>query len=203
MLAHTLCITAQKPLDMGGGSGRALYIDTEGTFDAPKFEGIAAAHGLEPHGACGNIDYCRVYNYENLNEAIRQAGSLLVDGLHALVVVDSLATPFRAEFLGRGELSVRQQELQVTLTLLQKTVEEYNVACLVTNHVMANPENGGMPHADPRRPVLGYVLSHRTQTIMYFKKGSADKRIVKLIQSPSMPEADAEVTCTTGGIQNS
>lgn len=31
-IAHTLCVTCQLPLRMGGGNGKAVYVDTEGTF---------------------------------------------------------------------------------------------------------------------------------------------------------------------------
>ena len=31
-ICHTLCVTCQMGSDQGGGEGRALYIDTEGTF---------------------------------------------------------------------------------------------------------------------------------------------------------------------------
>jgi RecA/RadA recombinase len=31
-LCHTLCVTSQLPTSMGGGNGKAAYIDTEGTF---------------------------------------------------------------------------------------------------------------------------------------------------------------------------
>jgi DNA repair protein RAD51 len=30
-LCHTLCVTAQRPLDQGGAEGRVIYVDTEGT----------------------------------------------------------------------------------------------------------------------------------------------------------------------------
>ncbi|KAG8466867.1 hypothetical protein KFE25_008246 [Diacronema lutheri] len=200
MLAHTMCVTAQKPIEQGGGSGRAMFIDTEGTFDERKLVKIAEAHGLDPAGALSNIDVCRVHNYEDLNQTIQEASQLLIDGNHSFIAIDSIATPFRNEFLGRGDLSVRQQELQKTLTFLAKTIEEYNLACLLTNQVMANPENGGMPGADPRRAVLGFVLSHRSQTILNMKKGAGEKRIVKLTCSPTMPEADAEISISEKGI---
>lgn len=29
-LCHTLCVTAQRPLDQGGAEGRVIYVDTEG-----------------------------------------------------------------------------------------------------------------------------------------------------------------------------
>merc|ERR1712070_1308172 len=31
-LCHQLCVTCQLPLDQGGGEGKALYVDTGGTF---------------------------------------------------------------------------------------------------------------------------------------------------------------------------
>lgn len=40
-LCHTLCVTCQLPVDMGGGEGKALYIDTEGTFRPQRLVQIA------------------------------------------------------------------------------------------------------------------------------------------------------------------
>jgi DNA repair protein RAD51 len=40
-LCHTLCVTAQRPLDQGGAEGRVIYIDTEGTFRPQKLVAIA------------------------------------------------------------------------------------------------------------------------------------------------------------------
>ena len=31
-IAHTLCVTAQLPTALGGGNGKAAYIDSEGTL---------------------------------------------------------------------------------------------------------------------------------------------------------------------------
>ena len=64
-LCHTLCVTCQArpqyssskihqcsylhvkvqlPVDMGGGEGKALYIDTEGTFRPQRLQQIADRH---------------------------------------------------------------------------------------------------------------------------------------------------------------
>ena len=40
-LCHTLCVTCQLPIDMGGGEGKAMYIDTEGTFRPQRLIQIA------------------------------------------------------------------------------------------------------------------------------------------------------------------
>ena len=45
-LCHTLCVTAQLPLDQGGGEGKAMYIDTEGTFRPQRLVAIAERYGV-------------------------------------------------------------------------------------------------------------------------------------------------------------
>ncbi len=40
-LAHTLCVTTQLPKQKGGGNGKVIYIDTEGTFRPQRIEQIA------------------------------------------------------------------------------------------------------------------------------------------------------------------
>lgn len=45
-LCHTLCVACQLPLDAGGGEGKAMYIDTEGTFRPQRLSAIAERFGL-------------------------------------------------------------------------------------------------------------------------------------------------------------
>lgn len=45
-LRHTLCVTCQLPLGRGGGEGKALYIDAEGTFRSQRLLQIAERFGL-------------------------------------------------------------------------------------------------------------------------------------------------------------
>ena len=45
-LCHTLCVTCQLPMDQGGGEGKAMYIDTEGTFRPQRLVEIAERYGL-------------------------------------------------------------------------------------------------------------------------------------------------------------
>lgn len=46
-LAHTLCVTTQLPKEKGGGNGKVIYIDTEGTFRPERIEQIAERFGLD------------------------------------------------------------------------------------------------------------------------------------------------------------
>ena len=38
---HTLCVTCQMPIESGGGGGKIIYIDTEGTFRPERVAEIA------------------------------------------------------------------------------------------------------------------------------------------------------------------
>ena len=40
-LCHTLCVTCQMPRNQGGGEGKAMYIDCEGTFRPERLIPIA------------------------------------------------------------------------------------------------------------------------------------------------------------------
>lgn len=51
-LCHTLAVACQLPLDAGGGEGKAMYIDTEGTFRPQRLAAIAERFGL--NGECCN-----------------------------------------------------------------------------------------------------------------------------------------------------
>ena len=45
-LCHTLAVTCQLPIDMGGAEGKCLYIDTEGTFRPERLLAVAERYGL-------------------------------------------------------------------------------------------------------------------------------------------------------------
>lgn len=61
-LAHTLCVTCQMSVTDGGAEGKAIYIDTEGSFRPQKLQAIAERFGLDPATALENVAYARAHN---------------------------------------------------------------------------------------------------------------------------------------------
>jgi DNA repair protein RAD51 len=61
-LCHTLCVTCQMAVSEGGAEGKAIYIDTEGSFRPARLQAIAERFGLDPAVALENgtndIDQC-------------------------------------------------------------------------------------------------------------------------------------------------
>lgn len=54
--------------------------------------------------------------------------------------------------------------------------------------------------SDPKKPIGGHVLSHASATRLYLKKGRAEARVVKIWDSPDVPESETQYQISTGGI---
>lgn len=50
------------------------------------------------------------------------------------------------------------------------------------------------------KPVGGNVLAHASCTRLHLKKGRDNARVAKLVDSPSMPEGEAQFAITDGGV---
>lgn len=203
-LCHTLCVTAQLPRDMGGGEGRAAYIDTEGTFRPERIKAIAQRFGVDPDACLENITYARALNSEHQIELVEQLGNQLVDGCYRLIVVDSIMACFRVDYSGRGELNERQQKLNQHLSSLTRIAEDYNIAVFLTNQVQSDPGASSLfAAADGRKPVGGHVLAHASATRLLLRKGRGEERVAKLQDSPNMPERECVYVIGEGGIKDS
>ena len=113
-----------------------------------------------------------------------------------LLIVDSLTSHFRAEYVGRGTLAERQQRLNKHLHDLIKFSEIFNAAIVVTNQVMAKPESH---FYDSTAPIGGYVVAHTATFRVYLKKTKENLRIARLVDSPCLPEAEAMFKITERG----
>ena len=107
-LCHTLSVICQLPVSEGGAAGKALYIDTEGTFRPERLRDISQRFQLDSNEVMNNVAYARAYNSEHQMQLLVEAGALLSDGSYALIVVDSATSLFRTDYTGRGELSTRR-----------------------------------------------------------------------------------------------
>ncbi|KAF6255447.1 putative DNA repair protein rad51 [Scenedesmus sp. NREL 46B-D3] len=132
-LCHTLCVTCQLPIDMGGAEGKALYIDTEGTFRPQRLAQIAERYGLSVNDVLDNVAYARAHNTEHQCSLLQAAAGMMAESRFALVIVDSATALYRSEFNGRGELAARQIQLGRFLRALAKLADEFGVAVVVSN----------------------------------------------------------------------
>uniref|UniRef100_A0A0E0BSZ4 DNA repair protein RAD51 homolog n=1 Tax=Oryza glumipatula TaxID=40148 RepID=A0A0E0BSZ4_9ORYZ len=160
-LCHTLCVTCQLPLDQGGGEGKALYIDAEGTFRPQRLLQIADRF--------------------------------------AIMIVDSATALYRTDFSGRGELSARQMHLAKFLRSLQKLADEFGVAVVITNQVVAQVDGAAM-FGPQIKPIGGNIMAHASTTRLFLRKGRAEERICKVVSSPCLAEAEARFQISPEGV---
>ncbi|MBD3252859.1 DNA repair and recombination protein RadA [Candidatus Pacearchaeota archaeon] len=185
-LGLSLAVNTQLPLEKGGAEGKAVYIDTEGTFRPERIRKMAELKGLNPENVLKNILVARAFNSDHQILLVDKVGELIKDGEPIrLVVVDSLTAHFRAEFSGRGQLADRQQKLNKYLHNLMKIAEQFNLSVYVTNQVMANP---AMMFGDPTTAIGGNIVGHASTYRVYIRRGKKSSRVAKLIDSPNLPD---------------
>lgn len=135
--------------------------------------------------------------------------SELLEGLAAnfatneyrLLIIDSVMALYRTDYVGRGELSERQQVLGLFLRRAAQMAEEFNLVVLMvspllrpsctvlthqqTNQVMSDPGASALfAGVDGRKPAGGHVLAHASTTRLLLRKGRGEERVAKIVDSP-------------------
>lgn len=201
-LCHTLAITAQLPVDMGGGEGKCLYIDTEGTFRPVRLVSIARRFGLDENEALDNVAYARAYNADHQMQLLKQAAQMMSQSRFSLLIVDSVMALYRTDYSGRAELSARQMHVAKFMRALQRLADEFGIAVLITNQVVAQVDSSAIFNPDPKKPIGGNIIAHSSTTRLYFKKGKGRNRICKIYDSPCLAETETVFAIGEGGIMD-
>lgn len=199
-LCHQLCVTCQLPLQQGGGEGRAMYIDSEGTFRTERIVAISERYGLNADEVLENIAYARAYNTDQQTALLGQAAAMMAESRFALLIVDSATALYRTDYSGRGELSARQMHLAQFLSLLRRMADMYGVAVVITNQVVASVDGMAAMFGNPAKPIGGNIIAHASTTRLSLRKGKGEARICKIYDSPCLPEAEATFAINPDGI---
>jgi len=194
-----LAVNAQLPREMGGMDGQILFIDTESTFRPERIKQLAEAMNLDPATILKNIHVAKAVNSDHQMILVDKAEEMIKAHNIKLVIIDSLTSHFRSDYVGRGALSERQQKLNKHVHALQRLADKFNLAVFITNQVMDNP---AIMFGDPTTPIGGHVLAHAATYRLYFRKGKEEKRIARLVDSPNMPEGEAVFKVTPNGIRD-
>lgn len=202
-LCHTIAVTCQLPVENGGGGGKCLYIDTEGTFRTERLIPIAERLGLDPDTVMENISYARAYNSDHQNNLLIHASAMMSESKYAVLIVDSATALYRTDYNGRGELGARQIHLARFLRSLTNLAETYGVAVVITNQVVATVDGAAaMFNADPKKPIGGNIIAHASTTRLYLRKGRGTTRICKIYDSPLLADLEAVFAITPAGIND-
>ncbi len=200
ILCHQLAINAQLPVSRGGLDGGALYLDTEQTFRPEWIVRMARQADLDPLAAAQKIIYSEAYNSDHQMLLLEKADRIVKENNIKVIIIDSLTSHFRSEYLGREMLAERQQRLNNHMHRLIRLARGFNAVAVVTNQVMARPDQffGGSVDA-----VGGHIVAHTSHTRIFIRRAANSPiRIARLISSPYLPEGERIFKVTEAGIQD-
>jgi len=192
-----LAVNATLPLERGGLDSDIIMIDTENTFRPERIVQMATHLGVDPVETLKRIHVARAYNSQHQILLVDKAMQLAKEKKVRLLIVDSLTSHFRAEYIGRGALAERQQILNRHMHDLLDFATLNNAVIAVTNQVSAKPDAF---FGDPNRPIGGHIVGHTATFRLYLRKGKAGKRVARLVDSPNLPEGEAVFAVTENGI---
>jgi len=199
-LCHQLCVNVQLPPERGGLGGGALYIDTENTFRTERIVQMAQHLGLDPEEVAKNIVFAEAYTSDHQIFLVDNADTVIKENNIRLVIVDSLTSHFRSEYLGREVLAERQQKLNKHLHRLIRLARAFNAVAVVTNQVMAKPD---VFFGDAVHPVGGHIVAHTSHTRIFLRKSARGPvRIARLVSSPYLPEGERVFKITENGVED-
>jgi len=178
-----------------------VYLDTENTFRPERITQLAHGAGIDPQDALSRIMVARAYNTDHQMLLAEKVDGLITEQGKKirLLVVDSLTSHFRAEFIGRGTLAERQQKLNRHMHALAKIASSHNVCVYVTNQVMAKPDQF---FGDPTQSIGGHIVAHASTFRIYLRKGRKGSRVAKLIDAPNLPDGETCFMVEESGLKD-
>ena len=199
-ICHQLCVNVQLPIERGGLNGSALYVDTENTFRLERIVQMSKHVGLDPNEVVKNIIYAEAYTSDHQMFLLENADEIIKANNIKLIIVDSLTAHFRSEYLGREMLASRQQKLNKHMHKLVALARAFNAVAVVTNQVMAKPDQF---FGDAIHPIGGNIVGHTSHTRLYLRRASHGPiRIARLVSSPYLPEGEEILKVTENGIED-
>jgi DNA repair protein RadA len=183
------------------GNITAVFIDTENTFTKERVAEIAEKRGYSPEDILKRIIYIPVMDSDLLSEVIDKLHLTIEKRNVKLVLIDSIMAILRADYIGREVLWLRQQMLNRMLRRLLNLAKVYNIAVVVSNQVVTNPQ--AQFTYDPiqqKVPTGGTILGHNANTRLYLRRAQGNKRIVRLFDSSWRPESECVVQISSRGI---
>ncbi|MGD8505502.1 MAG: DNA repair and recombination protein RadA [Candidatus Bathyarchaeota archaeon] len=199
-VCHQLCVNVQLPPEHGGLNSGVLYLDTENTFRTERIVQMSQNLGLDPESVVKNIMVAEAYTSDHQMFLLENSDTIIKENKIRLIIIDSLTSHFRSEYLGREMLAERQQKLNKHMHRLIRLARAFNAAAVVTNQVMSKPDVffGNAVH-----PIGGHVVAHTSHTRVYLRKSARGPvRIARLVSSPYLPEGERVFRVSEGGIED-
>lgn len=180
-----------------------IYIDPEDTFKAKRIKQICDARGLDYKKAFSKIILYQPKNWlEQMMLLYKLPAPSDVGGKIGLIIIDSLTKLFRGvEFAGRQSLTVKQPLIREYMLKLKEIARIYGCALIFTTQIYRKPQTSSyLPDWTAIQAVGGDSMLHQADYIIFFRKGSGNNRIARLMDSSWNKLAERPLRITVSGI---
>ena len=180
---------------------KVIWIDCEDTFRPSRLVEILKARELvadddEAINKLDNVLYFHTPTTEQLSGTVDSLSKLMMENKAELLVIDGSIGQFREEYLGRGTLAERQNEIARLMTHIKNISYYFRCTVIFTNQVQSDP---AIMFGDPIKPIGGNIVAHASTYRIYFKK-SGKNRIARMVDSPEHKQMDASFILNERGI---
>ncbi|KAL6130725.1 hypothetical protein ACLB2K_069104 [Fragaria x ananassa] len=215
-LGIQLAVNVQRPIGYGGLGGKAVYIDTEGSFMVERALQIAEASVVNmscnseltrkeseasqverhPTDILEKIYYFRICTSTEQIALINYLDQFISEHKDVkIVIIDSITFHFRQDF---EDFALRNRLLGGMALKLMNLGKKYTLAVVIFNQVTTKCTEGSFQLS----LALGDSWSHScTNRIILYWNG--DERNAYIDKSPSLRSASASFCVTSEGITNS
>ncbi|XP_073106355.1 DNA repair protein RAD51 homolog 3 isoform X2 [Elaeis guineensis] len=214
-LGIQLAVNVQIPVEYGGLGGKAVYIDTEGSFMVERAYQVAEGcimdtldkfghhrkvildcqEQMQPNSFLANIFYFRICSYTEQIAVINYLQKFLAEQKDVkIIIIDSVTFHFRQDF---DDLALRTRVLCGMSLKLMELTKTYNLAVVLLNQVTTKFTEGSFQLT----LALGDSWSHActNRVILYW---NGNERHAYIDKSPSLRSASAPFSVTSKGIRN-
>lgn len=215
-LGIQLVVNVQIPVCYGGLGGKAIYIDTEGSFMVDRALQIAEGclldmlqpndisrkrdhvwkTKLQPKDFLENIFYFRTCSYTEQIAVINYLDKFMSEHNDVkVIVIDSVTFHFRQDF---DDMALRTRLLCGLALKLMQLAKKYSLAVVLFNQVTTKHTEGSFRLT----LALGDSWSHActNRVILYW---NGEQRHACIDKSPSLPSATASYSVNGKGIRDS
>lgn len=196
-ICFTLAVCSHLPLEKGGLDGNVAVIDTEETFKDKRIFEIAKARGLDPAIVGQSLFIAPAYTSDHVLYQINRLHVLIQDHNVKLVIVDSLISHFRSEYIGRGMLADKQGQLGRALSTLLRIAQANNVAVVITNQCITTPDAS---YSNPHKPTGGNIMGHAGTVRVWLYKARKNERLANILDSSYLKDEKIRFMITDAGV---
>lgn len=190
--------------------GLILYIDPEDSFSFERLQQICDKRGINYQDVKKRLILFKPKDWVEQMLILNSIGSPMdydkeYDGQKLSVIIcDSLSCFFRGiEFQGRQTLSLKTGFLREFMVDLKRIARDHHCALVFTSQVSEEPIAGAyISKADTQHPLGGHSVAHQPDFIIFFRKGSGNVRIVRMIDSSNKPLVERAVLINEKGIDD-